>query len=225
MSDPARLNVLYEDNHLLVVNKPAGLLVQGDRTGDTTLAETAKEYIKGKYHKPGRVYLGIVQRIDRPASGVILLARTSKAARRLSRQFQQHSPRKYYWALVSGQVPRQEQLIDYITRNGPTSHITSNRSRGKYAELHFKRLKFKDNISWVGVELLTGRHHQIRIQFAHRGHPLLGDFRYGSSLKFPQRAIALHARSLTITHPIKKERLTFIADPAPFWPANFREEQ
>ena len=215
------LKILYTDNHLLVVRKPAGLLVQGDRTGDTTLLDYAREYIKDQFNKPGNVYLGLVHRLDRPTSGVVVFALTSKAAKRLSDQFRERNVRKIYWALVQGKTPTEGTLVDRIRRHGPKSYLSKG-TDGQHAELSFHRLRYHKGVSWVEIELATGRHHQIRVQFAHRGHPVIGDFRYGSKIKFGQRALALHARSLTISHPTRKEEMTFVAGLEPFWPIQFR---
>lgn len=213
--------VLYVDNHLLVVHKPAGVLVQGDRTGDRTLLEDAKAYVKEAFDKPGNVYLGIVHRLDRPASGVVVFARTSKAAARLSEQFRARQVQKVYWALVEGKTPHGETWVDRLERKGPTSRVVKG-GRGQEAVLTFRRLGYRRKVSWVEVEPQTGRHHQIRVQFAHRGHPVLGDFRYGAQVKFPNRALALHARSLALSHPTRREEMTFEAEPEAFWPEGFR---
>ncbi len=215
------MKILYTDNHLLVVRKPAGMLVQGDRTGDTSLLDHARKQIKDKFNKPGNVYLGLVHRLDRPTSGVVVFALTSKAAKRLSEQFRVGSVRKIYWALVEGKTPPDGTLVDRIHRHGPTSHIAKG-SRGQRAELSFRRIQYHKGVSWVEVELVTGRHHQIRVQFSHRGYPVIGDFRYGSKIKFGKKALALHARSLTINHPTRKEEMTFVAEVEPFWPKQFR---
>jgi RluA family pseudouridine synthase len=215
------LKILYSDNHLLVIRKPAGMLVQGDRTGDTSLLDYAREYIKDKFNKPGNVYLGLVHRLDRPTSGVVVFALTSKAAKRLSEQFRVGSVQKIYWALVEGKTPTNGTLVDRIHRHGPTSHIVRG-DGGQRAELSFRRLRYHKGVSWVEIELATGRHHQIRVQFSHRGHPVIGDFRYGSKVKFGKKALALHARSLTISHPTRKEEMTFLAELESFWPRQFR---
>lgn len=209
-----RLNVLYEDNHLLVLCKPAGMLVQGDRTGDVTLLDLAKDYIREKYAKPGSVYLGLVQRLDRPVSGVIVFARTSKAAGRLVKQFQQQHPRKIYHCLAEGEIPLSGEWRNRIERRGATSVIGSGEAN---AVLRFQRVKFKAGVSLAEIDLLTGKHHQIRVQFAGRGFPLLGDFRYGSKIKFPGRSIALHANKLQIVHPTRQETLTFRCDLPDYW--------
>ena len=213
--------VLLLDNDLLVVCKPAGMLVQGDRTGDTTLLDQAREYLKHKFNSPNEVYLGLVHRLDRPTSGVIVFARTSKAAAHLSAQFQSRTARKTYWALVEGQIPAEGRWVDWIVRMGITSRVAKE-AEGQEAALYFRRLGYRKNISWVEIELHTGRHHQIRVQFAYRGYPVLGDLRYGAEIKFGQKALALHARTLTITHPTQGTEMTFTAEPERLWPKHFR---
>ncbi len=208
---------LFVDNHLFVVRKPTGMLVQGDRTGDRSLLDWGREYVKEKYRKPGNVYLGLVHRLDRPVSGVVVFARTSKAAGRLAEQFRTRQVRKVYWAVVEGKIPGEGRLVDRLVRRGATSRIATG-GEGQEAELSFRRLDAAGGRSWVEIELDTGRHHQIRVQFAHLGHPVIGDFRYGSKVQFPQRALALHARSLSLNHPTKREPMTFTAEPEPFWP-------
>ena len=197
------------------------MLVQGDRTGDTSLLDYAREYIKDKFNKPGNVYIGLVHRLDRPTSGVVVFALTSKAAKRLSEQFRVGSVRKIYWALVEGKTPTNGTLADRIHRHSITSHIVRG-DGGQRAELSFRRLRYHKGVSWVEIELVTGRHHQIRVQFSNRGYPVIGDFRYNSKVKFGQKALALHARSLTISHPTRKEEMTFVAGLESFWPRQFR---
>ena len=217
-----KLDVIYCDNHILVINKPAGILIQRDKTGDPSLLEYAKSYIKDKYNKPGNVYLGLVHRLDRPVSGVVVFARTSKAASRLSRQFKERTTEKTYTAIVEGEIPAAGGFEDSIGRRGVTSYIAKD-GEGSPADLHFSRLSYKDGFSLVRIRLGTGRHHQIRVQFASRGYPILGDFRYGSSLKFGDRAIALHSSSLSIIHPTTKEEMIFTAKPAGIWRNYFTE--
>ncbi len=210
--------ILYMDNHLLVVNKPAGLLVQGDQTGDLTLLEQSKVFLKEKFDKKGNVYLGLVQRIDRPVSGIVVFARTSKAAGRLSEAIRQRHIRKTYIALVQGVPNQQDKLIDYLDRNGVTS-IIADSDTGKKAELSYKRLDSKKNVSLLEIDLHTGRHHQIRVQFSSRGFPILGDFRYGSKTRFGNKALALHASRLSLQHPVSKEWMTFKSYPdSSYWP-------
>ena len=214
-------NILYLDNHLLVIDKPPGMLIQGDRTGDISLFEIAKKFIKEKYNKPGNVYLGLVHRLDRPASGVVCFARTSKAAARLSEQFRKKSTVKIYRAIVEGLIPESGKFEDNILRRETTSFISQD-GKGKPADLTFRKIVAKNNRSLVEIKLGTGRHHQIRVQFASRGFPVIGDFRYGSKLKFPDRTIALHAYSLTIEHPTKKEIVTFSCNPGKNWPIEYQ---
>ncbi len=210
------MNILYDDNHLLVVNKPAGQLVQGDQTGRTTLLEEAKGWLKEKYAKPGNVYLGLVHRLDRPASGVVVLARTSKSAARLSEEIRSHRPRKIYWALVEGETPQQAEWTDRLQREEYSSRVVQ-APAGKEARLSFHRLHYEQGISLVEINLETGRHHQIRVQFSYHGFPLLGDQRYGSNTAFLDDAIALHARQLIIKHPTLREEMYFTAEPADAW--------
>ncbi len=209
------LQVLFLDNHLLVVHKPAGMLVQGDRTGDPTLLDLGRAYLKETFRKPGNVYLAIVHRLDRPTSGVLLFARTSKAAGRLAEQFRNRRVRKIYRAVVEGKVAAEGTLTHLLLRREGRSRVVE--EGGREARLSFRRLGYAKGISLIEVELLTGRHHQIRVQFAHTGHPVIGDFRYGSKIRFGDRALALHARSLTIHHPTRGEEMTFVAEPGPEW--------
>lgn len=210
------MDVIYDDNHLLVVNKPCGQLVQGDQTGRPTLLDEAKAWIKDKYNKPGNVFLGLVHRLDRPASGIIVLARTSKAASRLSEEFRSRRPRKIYWARVEGKAPGAEAWTDHLLREEYQSRVVD-APDGSEARLSFRRIGFDDGISRVEVELETGRHHQIRVQFAHRGHPVLGDRRYGSQKPFIEDAIALHAREITIRHPTLRDEMRFEAETGEGW--------
>ncbi|MGI5832569.1 MAG: RluA family pseudouridine synthase [Thermoguttaceae bacterium] len=222
---PPMLNVLYEDNHLLVLNKPIQIATMGLPKGEETLLTRAKAYIAAKYHKPGNVYLGVVSRLDVPVSGVVVFARTSKAADRLNEQFRAHTVEKIYLAAVDGCIPPEGTCRDlikederhrkcYITRD-PTE---KNRQGGaaREAVLHFRRLSFTPKGSLVEVRLETGRKHQIRLQLSHLGYPIKGDRKYGSRTVLAA-GIALHAQSLTLDHPISQERLTFTAEPPKFW--------
>ena len=213
--------VLYVDNHLLAVCKPAGMLTQGDRTGDTSLLELCRTYVKQQFNKPGNVFLGLVHRLDRPVSGVVVLARTSKAAARLSAQFRARQVQKTYWALVEGKIPAEGSLVDRLGRRGTRSHVAKE-TPGVLAELQFTRLGYRQGISWVEITLGTGRHHQIRVQFAHYGYPLVGDLRYGAAQPFTRHALALHARTVSLRHPTRSQALTFIAEPERHWPQHFR---
>ncbi len=214
------IGILYEDNHLLVVNKPAGMPVQGDESGDDSLLDLCKEYVKEKYNKPGAVYLGLVHRLDRPVSGIVVFARTSKSASRLSEQFRNHTNTKSYLAICQGITPRQEVLEDYLIRDERHSAVIKDHRRfkeGKRAELSYRTLATDRQTSLVEINLKTGRHHQIRVQFSSRGFFLLGDFRYGSKIKFPNRSVALHAYKLQIAHPTKKDQMSFSAKPESHW--------
>jgi len=208
-------HILFEDNHLLVVNKPACIPVQPDNSRDESLFDMCKEYIKIKYNKPGNIFLGIVHRLDRPVSGVIVFAKTSKAARRLSEEIRNRNFTKTYYALVQGELKNAGTLTNYIYRKDATSFITKDKRLGKEAILSYTSLKYRNNATLVEVDLKTGRHHQIRVQFSNIQHPLIGDFRYGSKIKFQNKSIALHAGKLSFVHPTKKELLTFESK-APF---------
>lgn len=217
------ITVLYEDNHLLVLNKPANMLIQGDNTGDESLLDWGKAYIKEQYAKAGEVFLGLVHRLDRPVSGVVVFARTSKAASRLSAQFAEHTNRKIYWALVHGKSAESGVLENQILREEKRSRIVA--SGGQYAELSFQRLGYQNGLSWLEIELKTGRHHQIRVQFQHIGLPLYGENFYHRPKTEAERAyqrLALHARSLTIEHPTLKETMTFTAEANNFFPSGFK---
>lgn len=206
-----KINVLYEDNHVIVVEKPINVLSQSDSTGDDDLLSMVKLYIKEKYKKPGNVYLGLIHRLDRPVGGIMVFARTSKAASRLTKQVQEHSIAKKYYAIVHGKLERTSgTLIDYLEKLDNGSTIVSD--KGKRAELYYRVIKYlaNDDISLVDIELKTGRHHQIRVQFSSRGHAICGDQRYGV---LDNRQIALYAYSLSFDHPITKERLTFSLKP------------
>jgi len=212
-----KLDILYEDNHHLVVNKPGGLLVQGDRTKRTTLLEHAKDYLRETYRKPGKVYLGLVHRIDRPSSGVVLLARTSKAASRLSAQFRERTIRKTYWVLVEGTIdPASGRMEDHLLRRNYKSEVSTEGKKAAlaYACLPFENASASEPLSFVEIQLETGRHHQIRVQFSHRGHPVLGDERYGATREFEPECIALHARTLVFKHIVSGEEVRVTA-PAP----------
>lgn len=210
------LDVIFLDNHLLVINKPAGMLVQKDRTGDPSLLDAAKTYLKARFFKPGKVFLGLVHRLDRPVSGVVVFARTSKAAARLSEQFRERRVGKIYWGLVEGEIAGAGELADRIVRAGSGSFIGKG-DEGLHARLSFQRLSFSGGRSLVEINLGTGRHHQIRVQMSNLGHPVVGDVRYGSTSKYRAGAIALHARSLSITHPTLKVKMTFTAKPDKSW--------
>jgi 23S rRNA pseudouridine1911/1915/1917 synthase len=219
----SRLDVLYEDNHLLVINKPAGVATQGAAAGEESMVEWAREYLRVKYRKPGNVYVGIVSRLDSLVTGVLVLARTSKAAARLNEQFRTSSVRKIYWAIVErSPAEPQSELTDYLAKDDARRRVvvvSASAAGAQLARLHYRRL-----YSLVGgralfeVELATGRKHQIRVQFASRGAPIVGDAKYGSSVSFPS-GIALHSRRLEIEHPTLKTRLAFTAPLPESWNA------
>lgn len=214
------LHVLYEDNHCLAVNKPSRLLTMGDATGERTLLDIAKDHIKQKYDKPGAVFLGVVHRLDRPVSGVVLFARTSKAAARLSEQFRVRTVEKIYRAIVEGTPPnRQAVLQDWLWKD-PGRNFTQIVREGtpgaQQAALAVKRLKSNGDRSLVEVHPVTGRSHQIRVQLSSRDWPILGDTKYGSTHRL-NGAIALHASSLTFQHPTSKEPITVTAPEPEAW--------
>lgn len=217
---PEPLKVLYEDNHLLAVLKPAGLATMGLRGDKPTLLAAAKQYIGDRYHKPGNVYLGVVSRLDAPVTGVVLFARTSKAARRLNEQFRARSVRKVYWALVEGRVePLSDEWVHWVChdeRHRRVHVVGPNHPGAKEARLTYRRLEVRGGISRLELELETGRKHQIRVQLADRGHPILGDRKYGSQRPFPA-GIALHARHLRINHPVRDELVSLEAPLPEAW--------
>lgn len=217
------LDILYEDNHLLAVNKPAGLLVQGDRSGDRTLLDVAGSYLKHKYDKPGRVYLGLVHRLDRNVSGVVLLARTSKAAGRLSGQFRDGSVDKVYQAVVSGcPDPEKGDLLSWLADKGDRRGVTRTEPEpfpgARESLLRYNVLESQAGWSLVEVRPVTGRRHQIRAQFALGGNPLLGDVKYGSQRRLAGHRLALHAVSLTVSHPVGGKSLKLTAPLPKDWP-------
>lgn len=207
--------VIYEDNHLLGIVKPAGLLVQGDRTGDPTALEWAKAYLKEKYAKPGNVFVGLVHRIDRPVSGVVLFARTSKAASRLARAFQTRSVEKRYMGVVAGgTLPDEGRITSYLERTHLKSRIASAPSRSaKQSELDYRVMARGRLHDLVECVLHTGRHHQIRLQLAHEGAAIVGDLKYGAPQPLPDKSIALHAGILRVAHPVRDVEVELAAAP------------
>lgn len=217
--------VLYEDNHLLVVNKPAGLLVQEDRTGDEDLLTLGKAYLKKAYDKPGNVFLGLVHRLDRPASGVMVLARTSKAAARLSEQFRSRTVEKRYLALVEGAPTGGGVLVDHLAKlDRSVEVVPPTHPEAQRAELAWRPVATRGERTLVEVELRTGRAHQIRVQLAHQGSPIVGDFRYGARTELDGRNLALHCYRLGIVHPTRREPLDWSALPPPTWGDTFGRE-
>jgi 23S rRNA pseudouridine1911/1915/1917 synthase len=209
--------ILYEDNHIIAVNKKVSDIVQGDKTGDTSLDTVVKSYIKEKYNKPGEVFLGVVHRIDRPVSGVVLFARTSKALTRLNDLIKKHEVRKTYWAIVKNRPPKDEDtLIHYISRNAEKNKSYAREkesSDSKKAILSYKIIGSTDNYYLIEIDLQTGRHHQIRCQLAKIGCPIRGDLKYGYPRSNKDGGISLHARSIAFTHPVKDEAVEIIANP------------
>lgn len=204
------INILFEDNHLLVVEKPINVLVQADNTNDLDLLTKLKNYLKEKYNKPGNVYLGLVHRLDRVVGGVMVFAKTSKAASRLSRQVTERKIKKIYYAVTCGELQGKGRLEDYLVKDEKTntSYVSND---GKLSILNYEVISFKDNMSLVKIDLETGRHHQIRVQFSNFGFPLFGDARYNKNYKIGEQ-IALFAKELSFYHPITNELLTFSLD-------------
>jgi 23S rRNA pseudouridine1911/1915/1917 synthase len=214
------LDVLYEDNHLLALVKPAGLATMGLPGDRATLLTQAKEYIKERYHKPGNVYLGVISRLDAPVTGVVVFARTSKAARRLTEQFRTRAVEKSYWAVVEGLLrPESGSYIDWLgedERHRRMHIVGRTMPAAKEARLSYRRLKTFQDASLVEIELETGRKHQIRLQLAHHGHPIVGDRKYGSRLGFSS-GIALHARRLVVAHPVSGSPVELVAPLPAAW--------
>ncbi len=203
-----KLNILYEDNHIIVVVKPFNIPVQEDSSKDLDMLTIIKNYIKEKYNKPGNVYLGLVHRLDRPASGVMVFAKTSKAASRLSDQIRKNEVKKTYLAFVHGNIKEEDTLINYISKDNKTNSSYIDNKNGKESILSYNKLKYdkENDLSLVKVNLKTGRHHQIRLQMSNINHPLYGDQRYG---KEDKKQLALFAYKLEFIHPVSKETLTF----------------
>lgn len=225
MTGSKSIQIIYEDNHLLVVNKRVGDLIQGDKTGDTPLSELAKQYIKEKYDKPGNVYLGVPHRLDRPTSGLIVFTKTSKALSRLNKLFSSRDITKIYWAIVQN-VPKKTSgtLQHYLTRNRRQNKSYSHDKEVKDSKvgiLHYKVKKALDRYYLLEINLETGRHHQIRSQLAKIGSTIKGDLKYGADRSNPDGGIHLHARALHFVHPVTKEKLKLIAPPPndPLWNA------
>lgn len=207
--------VIYEDNHLLIVNKAASDIVQGDKTGDIPLSEVGKAYLKKKYNKPGNVYLGVVHRLDRPTSGALIFARTDKALSRLNDMLRKHEIKKTYWAVVEkAPAQREARLVNYLKKNSKNnkSYVVSKNTQGaQEAILSYKHIASSDKYHLLEIKLETGRHHQIRVQLSHIGCIIKGDLKYGAKRNNPDASIHLHARKLELIHPVKKEPMTFIA--------------
>lgn len=201
------INIIYEDNHLLVVEKPINIPVQADNSGDLDLLSMLKKYIKEKYNKPGNVYLGLVHRLDRPVGGIMVFAKTSKAANRLSNQIKNHILKKEYSAIVEGKIDKEGILKNNLLKNTKTNIVKVDK-HGKLAILDYKLIKTIDNLSLVNINLKTGRSHQIRVQFSCNGNPLYGDQKYNKNSIIGQQ-IALFSEKITFYHPTTKELLQF----------------
>ncbi len=208
-------NLIYEDNHLLVYNKQPGILVQGDKTGDISLLDILKKYLKVIKNKEGNVFLGLVHRLDRTSSGVMVFAKTSKALSRLNKQFKNREVSKTYWAIVEGKnIPKKEKLINWVKKNQKKnkSMVLKKKTEGsKRAILTYILKNNLKNYSFIEVELETGRHHQIRSQISYRGFPIKGDLKYGSKRSNKNSCIYLHSRKLTLFHPVTMKKLIFVA--------------
>ncbi len=212
------INVIYEDNHLLVVDKPINIPVQADSSKDVDLLTMLKQYIKNKYKKMGNVYLGLVHRLDRPVGGVMVFAKTSKCASRLSKQIKDGDFKKIYYAVVEGNIFEKGLLKDKLLKNSKTNTVNVDKN-GKDAKLYFERIECADNLSLIKINLYTGRSHQIRVQFSSRGYPLYGDHKYNKNCN-DKSQIALFAKELSFYHPITKEKQVFILDLPDRYPFN-----
>ena len=220
MIDISAVKVMYEDNHLIAVNKPAGWLVQGDRTGDLPLIEAVKEYVRIRYKKPGAVFLGLIHRLDRPVSGTVVFARTSKALTRMNKLFQERKVDKEYWAVVMNRPePISGKLVNYIWKDRAKNRskilegVSKKHPDAKAADLQYELIGELDGHHLLRVLPRTGRPHQIRVQLAHIGCPIKGDKKYGSKRDHADGGIYLHCRKLRFEHPVKKEMIEIVADP------------
>ena len=215
LSDKSNLQILHEDNHLIVINKRVGDIVQGDKTGDKPLSDVVKEYIKDKYNKPGEVFLGVVHRLDRPTTGIVVFARTSKALTRMNELFSNRETQKTYWAVVKNKpLKSEDKLIHFLKRNEKNNSSKAHLkevSESKLASLDYKIISELTNYFALEINLHTGRHHQIRAQLAAIGSPIKGDLKYGFDRSNPDGGIHLHARKLVLTHPVTKDPLEIIA--------------
>jgi 23S rRNA pseudouridine1911/1915/1917 synthase len=225
VSTSKNIQILYEDNHLIAINKRPGDIVQGDKTGDKPLSEVVKEYIKEKYKKPGNVYLGVAHRLDRPTSGIVVFAKTSKALPRLNKLFAEKEAKKTYWAIVKNQPEKAKNvLVHWLLRNTKQNKSYAHKKEvplSKKAILEYHMIKRLDNYCLMEVDLKTGRHHQIRAQFSAIGSPIKGDLKYGFDRSNKDGSIHLHSRKLSFIHPVKKEKLELVAAPPsdPVWNA------
>lgn len=223
LSTKDNLQVLHEDNHIIVVNKRVGDIVQGDKTGDKPLSEVVKEYIKDKYNKPGEVFLGVVHRLDRPTTGIIIFAKTSKALTRLNESFKNRETKKMYWAIVKNQPPKEKDILVHFLKRNPKNNTSKAHTKevpeSKKASLDYTVFKKLDNYFALEINLHTGRHHQIRAQLTAIGCPIKGDLKYGFDRSNKDGGIHLHARTLEFIHPVTKEiiKLTASTPTDPIW--------
>ena len=208
--------ILFEDNHLIIINKKPGILVQGDITGDISLIEITKDYIKNKYNKKGNVFLGLVNRIDRPTSGIVIFAKTSKALSRMNEILRNREIQKIYWLIISNKfVSNNGKIEGWFRKNSKQNKsyfFESQVTNSKFGSLSYKKLKTLDNYCLVEVELITGRHHQIRCSFSELGYPIQGDLKYGSKRSNKDGGIYLHSRRLEFIHPVSKNKILLEAD-------------
>jgi 23S rRNA pseudouridine1911/1915/1917 synthase len=215
VSNKNNLQILHEDNHIIVINKRVGDIVQGDKTGDKPLSDIVKEYIKDKYNKPGDVFLGVVHRLDRPTTGIVVFAKTSKALERLNKMFSERETQKTYWAVVKNKPPKtDDKLVHFLKRNEKNNSSKAHLKEvpeSKIASLDYKIIKELNNYFVLEVHLHTGRHHQIRAQLQAIGCPIKGDLKYGFDRSNPDGGIHLHARKLAFVHPVSKEKIEVVA--------------
>ena len=209
------MTVLYEDNHIIIVNKASGEIVQGDKTGDKPLSDIVKEYLKEKYNKPGNVFCGVTHRLDRPTTGVLVFAKTSKALSRLNEMFRNDKVEKSYWAIVKNQPPKvEDKLVHWLIKNEKNNKSTAfdkEMPGAKKAVMHYKIIGSSENYFLLEVNLETGRHHQIRTQLSKIGCPIKGDLKYGANRSNPDGSISLHARTISFIHPVSKIKIEITA--------------
>lgn len=211
------MQIVYEDNHIVIVNKEAGEIVQGDKTGDTPLSEIIKSYLKEKHNKPGNVFCGVVHRIDRPVSGLVIFAKTSKALERLNKMLREGEIHKTYWALVEGKLEKEKDVLEnYLVSDGrlnKTFISTSNNPQAKKSILSYKTVAVGDRYTLLEINLMTGRKHQIRAQLSAIGHPIKGDLKYGSKRSNRDGSISLQAHKIDFIHPVSKQHISLVLPP------------
>lgn len=211
------MQIVYEDNHIVIVNKEAGEIVQGDKTGDTPLSEIIKSYLKEKHNKPGNVFCGVVHRIDRPVSGLVIFAKTSKALERLNKMLREGEIHKTYWALVEGKLEKEKDVLEnYLVSDGrlnKTFTSTSNNPQAKKSILSYKTVTVGDRYTLLEINLMTGRKHQIRAQLSAIGHPIKGDLKYGSKRSNRDGSISLQAHKIDFIHPVSKQHISLVLPP------------